>query len=134
MKYKFYLVNSDNLENAYITADDYTNLRLEMSTGDFGSHTAVGMNVLPEGEELLDLYRLDTSVIGHVLWFDKRDGYGVVQDTEGYEYYIDISVIPGRRVLQHGDIVRFNPVVVGKVACTGVVEFVSVAPLESKCV
>ena len=40
----YYLVNSDNLEDAIITAADYERLTLEMSTGDFHVHTAIPIN------------------------------------------------------------------------------------------
>lgn len=31
---------------------------------------------------------------GTILWFDKRDGYGIAVDDKGSEYYIDTSAIP----------------------------------------
>lgn len=37
----WYLVNSDNLEDCILSEKDYQNLRLEMSTGDFHSHSAI---------------------------------------------------------------------------------------------
>lgn len=39
--YPLYLVNSDNFEDAILTAPAYRELRLQMSTGDFHAHTAV---------------------------------------------------------------------------------------------
>lgn len=32
-------------------------------------------------------------IIGSVLWYDKRDGQGLVVDAKGNEYYIDESVL-----------------------------------------
>lgn len=52
---KAYRVTSDNLDNALISVEDYKRLRLEMSSGDFGSHTAEQVEVESD-EELLDLY------------------------------------------------------------------------------
>lgn len=37
----WFLVNSDNLENCILSAADYKELTLQMSTGDFHSHSAV---------------------------------------------------------------------------------------------
>lgn len=37
---KLYRVNSDNLDNAVLTEAAYHELRLQMSTGDFHTHTA----------------------------------------------------------------------------------------------
>ncbi len=37
---KFYLVNSDNFEDAVLDAAAYRELTLQMSSGDFGAHTA----------------------------------------------------------------------------------------------
>lgn len=33
---------------------------------------------------------------GTVLWFDLRDGNGIVKDAAGNEYYIDVSVMDDR--------------------------------------
>lgn len=30
---------------------------------------------------------------GYILWFDQRDGNGIVKDNEGIQYYIDSSAI-----------------------------------------
>jgi hypothetical protein len=37
----YYLVNSDNFENAVMTATALKHLRLTMSTGDYSTHTAI---------------------------------------------------------------------------------------------
>lgn len=44
-------------------------------------------------------------MIGIVLWFDKRDGNGIVK-FEDKEYYIDSSVINGE--VKRGDTVKFE--------------------------
>ena len=41
LKPTHYLVNSDNFEDAILEAEAYVELRLQMSSGDYGSHTAV---------------------------------------------------------------------------------------------
>lgn len=41
LKSELVLVNSDNLEDAVLTAEAYKEYRLQMSTGDFHTHTAV---------------------------------------------------------------------------------------------
>lgn len=50
--YKFYLLNSDNFQDAYVTAVDYKEITLTMNSGDFGAHKAIGMNELPDGAQL----------------------------------------------------------------------------------
>ncbi len=53
----YYLVNSDNFENSYMTPEAYKELTLQMSSGDFGSHNAkaVPKNEIPQGAQVLEL-------------------------------------------------------------------------------
>ncbi len=39
-----YLVYSDNWDQAVMTKDCYKEIRLEMSSGDYGSHIAIGLD------------------------------------------------------------------------------------------
>lgn len=45
---------------------------------------------------------------GTVLWFDTRDGNGIIKDADGNEFYTDISVIKDRAALKHGQRVSFT--------------------------
>lgn len=62
---------------------------------------------------------------GLVLWFDRRDGFGIVQDSQQNEYYVDVSVTPGRAALMRGDLVHFVPQILGGISCTGPVTLVT---------
>lgn len=44
-------------------------------------------------------------ITGTILWYDKRDGQGIVVDLDGNEYYIDESVMED--FVQSGDRVSF---------------------------
>lgn len=44
---------------------------------------------------------------GKVLWFDERDGYGIIKGDDGHEYYTDISVTPYRQTLKRSTSVSF---------------------------
>ena len=48
-------------------------------------------------------------LIGKILWWDKRDKNGIIQDPFGNEFYFDISVLDGRKTdrVQRGLFVRF---------------------------
>jgi cold shock CspA family protein len=35
----------------------------------------------------------DKNLNGKVLWFDRRDGNGIIVTDSGYEFYFDISVL-----------------------------------------
>lgn len=49
------------------------------------------------------------TINGTVLWYDQRDGFGIVQDEQGTEYYIDKSVLHcDSDILQGGVFVRFK--------------------------
>jgi cold shock CspA family protein len=50
----------------------------------------------------------NTEYLGRVLWFDERDGYGVIKALDGTEHYVDLSVLPGRQPLREGTLVRFQ--------------------------
>jgi hypothetical protein len=50
---KLYLVNSDNLDNAILTAEAYAEFRLQMSTGDFHTHTATVIDA-PTDDQICD--------------------------------------------------------------------------------
>lgn len=49
-------------------------------------------------------------LIGKVLWWDTRDGNGVIADPRGNEYYFDSSVLRSRTLgrLKAGQIVHFE--------------------------
>jgi len=48
----------------------------------------------------------NTWISGTVLWFDVRDGHGVLVDSNGNEYYTDSSVAPNN--LKAGEAVTFK--------------------------
>lgn len=45
---------------------------------------------------------------GRCLWFDERDGYGVIEANSGHEFYVDTSVLPGRQPLKRDQRVKFQ--------------------------
>jgi cold shock CspA family protein len=47
---------------------------------------------------------------GRVLWYDQRDGFGVLEDAKGNELYFDASVINKAQVasIKHGISVVFK--------------------------
>ncbi len=51
MRTRFYLVNSDHLEDAVLDAAAYKELTLQMSTGDYHGHTALAL-LHPTEEQL----------------------------------------------------------------------------------
>jgi hypothetical protein len=59
-------------------------------------------------------------MLGKVLWFDIRDGYGIVLDMLGNEYYTDSSVCPVD--LKAGDVVTFTDWVLTGTNCAKDVE------------
>jgi cold shock CspA family protein len=56
-------------------------------------------------------------MIGKLLWWDSRDGNGIIVDAQGNEFYVDTSVLDSkaRRTLKSGVVVRFetNPTIKG---------------------
>lgn len=52
---------------------------------------------------------------GKVLWFDQRDGNGIIIDAEGNEYYTDSSIAPSN--LTAGERVSFMFLQEGKTSC-----------------
>lgn len=51
----FYLVNSDNFENTYMTEEAYKEIRLQMSSGDFGAHSAKKVSKVPKSATVVNL-------------------------------------------------------------------------------
>lgn len=49
-----------------------------------------------------------SKLTGKVLWFDERDGNGIIKGDDGYKYYTDISVTPNRKSLKHDQTVTFE--------------------------
>lgn len=47
-----------------------------------------------------------TKLIGKVLWFDQRDGQGVIKTEDGTSYYTDISALITH--IKSGDLVKFE--------------------------
>lgn len=45
---------------------------------------------------------------GHVMWFRQRDGFGVVVDCHGTEFYFDKSVIPCNKKMCSGVLIEFD--------------------------
>jgi cold shock CspA family protein len=47
---------------------------------------------------------------GKVLWWDSRDGNGIIVDADGNEYYLDCSVLEqrSRHIIKQGLIVSFE--------------------------
>ena len=54
---------------------------------------------------------------GKVLWWDKRDGRGIIQDASGNEYYVDSSVLTNAFWLDRGDEVAFKSRTLGGTLC-----------------
>lgn len=49
------------------------------------------------------------SLIGKVLWWDERDGNGIIKDAAGKKYYFDTSVLDSKpKIVSSGKIVRFE--------------------------
>lgn len=50
------------------------------------------------------------SLIGKVLWWDERDGNGIIKDADGKKYYFDSSVFEQRpkAKISSGKIVKFE--------------------------
>jgi cold shock CspA family protein len=50
------------------------------------------------------------SLIGKVLWWDERDGNGLIKDSNGRKYYFDSSVLDNRSKskITSGKIVKFE--------------------------
>jgi cold shock CspA family protein len=50
------------------------------------------------------------ALVGKVLWWDARDGKGVIEDTQGNEYYFDSSVLSEAKhsKIRSGCIIRFE--------------------------
>jgi cold shock CspA family protein len=50
------------------------------------------------------------SMIGKVLWWDERDGNGIIKDSQGKKYYFDSSVVDARSKakVSSGKIVKFE--------------------------
>jgi cold shock CspA family protein len=44
---------------------------------------------------------------GIVIWWNKQEGYGLIADSKGNEYYTDPSVTP--LSIKRGDVVEFTP-------------------------
>lgn len=61
---------------------------------------------------------------GKVLWWDKRDGDGIVTDEAGNEHYIDTSVLIDLTYLDSGDLVTFKDRVLGNCLCGYDVELI----------
>lgn len=49
-------------------------------------------------------------IVGKILWWNGRDGFGVLEDAKGNEYYFDSSVVSlyPRQQIQHGSLVEFS--------------------------
>jgi cold shock CspA family protein len=49
------------------------------------------------------------SLIGKVLWWDERDGNGIIKDADGKKYYFDTSVLDSKQRTKpsSGKIVKF---------------------------
>lgn len=56
----FYKVQSDNFNNDILTKEAYHVLRLCMSTGDFGTHTAIMVGMVMPGTEVIE-YDIETN-------------------------------------------------------------------------
>lgn len=56
-------------------------------------------------------------MIGTILWFDKRDGYGIATDAQGNEHYIDSSVIDRPELCRDNIQVTFEARMVGTCLC-----------------
>lgn len=65
---------------------------------------------------------MDNKQLGYVLWFDEREGRGVIRDFKRREYYTDVSVIPGRKPLVAYQDVSFVSKTVGTTRCAQNVE------------
>jgi len=50
------------------------------------------------------------SLIGKILWWDERDGNGVIKDSEGKKYYFDTSVMDrkNKSKVSSGKLVKFE--------------------------
>jgi cold shock CspA family protein len=57
---------------------------------------------------LVDDVETPAVYLGRVLWFDERDGYGIVVDIHGNENYVDVSVTPNRASLKRDQLVSFE--------------------------
>lgn len=55
-----------------------------------------------------------TKLTGKVLWFDRRDGYGIIK-VENTEYYTSIDCTYSE--IKSGDSVEFKPEIVSNVRC-----------------
>jgi len=62
----FYKVQSDNFDNI-LTKEAYHVLRLSMSTGDFGSHTATMVSMVMPGTEVIE-YDEETNEFYDAIW------------------------------------------------------------------
>lgn len=49
-----------------------------------------------------------TVYLGRVLWFNDRDGNGIIEDIHGNEAYVDVSVTPNRTALVRGSLVSYG--------------------------
>ena len=49
-------------------------------------------------------------IVGKVLWWNDRDGFGIIEDAKGNEYYFDSSVISlrPRQQIQHNSLLEFQ--------------------------
>ncbi len=49
-------------------------------------------------------------IVGKVLWWDDRDGNGIIKDCDGHKYYFDTSVVDSRYLskIKSGLTVRFE--------------------------
>lgn len=52
-----------------------------------------------------------------ILWWDKRDGYGIACDSEGNEHYIDSSSIDQPELCRDGVEVSLEPHMLSNVLC-----------------
>lgn len=76
----------------------------------------------------------DNKKTGSVLWYDRRDGNGIIVDTEGHEYYTDSSVLVDLNYLDPKDQVTFTADVKGGTPCAYDVALTSDSFEEGKCV
>lgn len=63
------------------------------------------------------------TLYGAVKWYDLRNGYGLIKDIGGTEFYVDVSSInDSNKELKHGMVVSFkvNPIITDILCATDV--------------
>ena len=51
-------------------------------------------------KELINSKKINHEHVGKILWWDDRDGFGIVKDAYGNEYYFDSSVVQPKNIKQ----------------------------------